>query len=110
MTWWSIKPELEGREILLSKNIIEDCFAEGDENQLFEALVTIIRTAAESLFCGGEVAITMEVKGDDAVLRVSSSGSIRDQENVDTIREPCSLSPGYQGKGMEFLAPAPHSP
>lgn len=91
--WWSIKPEMEGRAILLTRDIAEDCFVHGDENKLFEALINAVRMAAESLVLGGEVAVSLRVKDRSAVLSVASSMGNREQEGVDARKEPSIPQP-----------------
>ena len=100
--WWSIKPDLEGREILLTKNILDGCLVEGDENQLFEVLINLIRNSAEALPCGGEISIDMELRADKAILRVSGTATDFAQGNVGGTCGPFEPTKKSQRSETEF--------
>lgn len=98
--WWKTKPEKDGITVNLNRYIRKGCFVEGNENELFEVAVNLIKNAAEALEHGGEIKIRTAIENDSVVLIVEDNGIGLSEENVNKVFEPFWTTKGPQGTGM----------
>jgi CheY-like chemotaxis protein len=69
--WWKAKPERTGSKLRLRLKLKKGCLVRGRSNELFEAVVNLIKNAAEDLPQGGTIQISSAIQGDRVVLHVS---------------------------------------
>ncbi len=98
--WWKTKPERDGLTISLNRYVRTGCHITGNENELFEVIVNLIKNAAEALPQGGEIRVRTSVEDDSVILTVEDSGAGIAQENIGRIFEPFWTTKGFQGTGM----------
>lgn len=98
--WWKTKPEKNGVAITLNRYVRKGCLVKGNENELFEVIVNLIKNAAEALDKGGELRIRTSVDDDTAVLTVEDNGVGIPEENLGRVFAPFWTTKGPQGTGM----------
>ncbi len=98
--WWKTKPEKDGMSVILNRSIRTGCFVHGNENELFEVTVNLIKNAAEALQNGGEMGIRTAVEDDRIILTVEDTGVGISEEDQKRVFEPFWSTKGPQGTGM----------
>ena len=54
---WKAEPEKKGIKIDLQLDLEDGCLVKGQENEMFEVLVDLIRNAAEAMPDGGDIEV-----------------------------------------------------
>ena len=98
---WKTGPDKEGIKIALNTELMERCFVNAKESEITEALVNLVKNAAEALPTGGEIRIKTFLQGDRVVLRVSDNGVGIKREHLKNVFEPFWSTKGVAaGTGM----------
>jgi CheY-like chemotaxis protein len=71
--WWEVNPEEHGARISLRQSLRPSCQVQGNDEEVFETTVNLIRHAVEALVHGGEIFIRTMIEGDRGVLRVENN-------------------------------------
>lgn len=98
--WWKTRPEKDGISITLNRYVRKECYVRGNENEIFEVIVNLIKNAAEALPDGGEIKIRTAVEDEHALAVVQDDGIGISPENQGRIFEPFWTTKGFQGTGM----------
>lgn len=98
--WWKTRPEKDGIKIELNRYVRKGCFVKGNENELFEVFVNLIKNAAEALPDGGEIRVRTGLEDDWAVVTVTDNGVGISETNLTRVFEPFWTTKGYRGTGM----------
>lgn len=72
--WWKIRPEREGINIALKRHLGPNCFIRGNDNELFELVVQLVKNAVEALPDGGSIEIDTRIDQTDVILEVRDDG------------------------------------
>lgn len=99
-TWWKTAPEREGLRITLKSSLAENAFVKGEENELFEVVVNLIKNSAEALPLGGNIDVKVYSHNGSAILQVADDGvGIQDQD-LGRVFHPFFTTKGLSGTGM----------
>ena len=99
--FWKTGPDKEGTKIGLKLELTEQCFVKAKESEITEALVNLVKNAAEALPAGGEIRIKTFFQDDQVILRVSDDGVGIKRENLNKVFEPFWSTKGVSaGTGM----------
>ena len=99
-TWWKTAPEREGMTIQLTSQLADDCFVQGEEHEMFEVVVNLIKNAAEALPHGGKIAVGVSRRRNAAVLKVEDNGVGISDKNLARLFQPFFTTKGFHGTGM----------
>jgi PAS domain S-box-containing protein len=98
--WWKATPEKEGIKIFLNRRLSEGCLVNGQENEIFEVLVNLIKNAVESMPLGGEINLTTRMESNQVIVQVQDTGSGIANGNLSKVFQPFWTTKGFQGTGM----------
>ena len=98
--WWQTLPEKAGIMITLKRDLGHGCFIKGDADQIFEAVVDLVRNAAEALPQGGTIHVRTRRDGNWATLQIRDNGVGIRQESLSKIFEPLWTTKGPTSTGM----------
>ncbi len=99
-TWWKTAPEREGVKILLQTHLADDCYVRGEENELFEVTVNLIKNAAEALPLGGRIGVSVSSEKETVIMKVQDNGIGIPDELRGRLFEPFFTTKGPMGTGM----------
>ncbi len=98
---WKSDPEKKGIKIDLQLDVEDGCLVKGQENEIFEVLVNLIRNAAEALPQGGDIEVKACREADEVVITIRDSGTGIAEEDLTKAFQPFWSSKGVGiGKGM----------
>lgn len=98
--WWKTNPDRGGIKIVLNRNLSPECIVEGDDNELFELAVNLLRNAAEDLPEGGRIDVSTFVDNGNVVLEVRDTGNGAGRMTHPVSLQPFAGSRGFQGAGF----------
>lgn len=98
--WWKTRPEKEGIPMELEKNIRPGCPVKGQENEMFEVAVNLIKNAVEALPRGGTITVKVGIERNDVVLIVTDNGIGIPPEHLARVLEPFWTTKGVKASGM----------
>jgi CheY-like chemotaxis protein len=99
-TLWKSVPERNGVDVVLRKELAPDCFVRGQENELLEVVINLIKNAVEAMPRGGEIFLRVAQEGGDAVLTVDDSGDGIPETDLGKVFQPFYTTKGLHGTGM----------
>ena len=98
---WKSDPEKKGIKIDLQLDLEDGCLVKGQENEIFEVLVNLIRNAAEAMPQGGDIEVKTYKEADEVVVTVRDTGTGIAEEDLPKVFQPFWSSKGVGiGKGM----------
>ncbi len=98
---WKSDSEKKGIKIDLQLDLEDGCLVKGQENEIFEVLVNLIRNAAEALPQGGDIEVKTYREADEVVITVRDTGTGIAEEDLPKVFQPFWSSKGVGiGKGM----------
>ena len=95
--WWKTFPEREGIAVQLNLDLINGCFVQGKQNELFEVVVNLIKNAAEALPEGGDITVKTSVTGRTVAFRVDDTGVGIPRESLNKVFDPFRTTKGPDG-------------
>jgi CheY-like chemotaxis protein len=98
--WWQTKPEKEGIKISMTSDLQNGCLVQGQEAELFDVVMNLIKNAAEALPTGGEIRISSSVEDARVVIRVGDNGIGIAKGALGKLFEPFQTAKGPQAIGM----------
>lgn len=100
--WWKSNPEKEGIRIDLDRQLHPNCFVKGNENELFELIIDLLKNATEALPDGGRIEVKTFAEGDLVFLQVRDNGVGIHPENHERIFDPfwTTKNPPAMGMGL----------
>jgi PAS domain S-box-containing protein len=98
--WWKTQPEKSGIKIVVNRNLGPNCFVRGNDTELFEVVVNLVKNAAEALPEGGIISVRTFADHGRVVLEVQDSGIGIPQQDLDKIFEPFWTSKGVHASGV----------
>ncbi len=98
---WKSDPEKKGIKIDLQLDLMGGCLVKGQENEMFEVMVNLIRNAAEAMPQGGDVEVKSYREANEVVVNVRDTGIGIAEEDLPRVFQPFWSSKGVGiGKGM----------
>jgi signal transduction histidine kinase/ActR/RegA family two-component response regulator len=98
---WISDPEKKGIKIDLHLDLQDGCLVKGQENEMFEVLVNLIRNAAEAMPQGGDIEVKAYREADEVVITIRDNGTGIAEEDLSKVFQPFWSSKGVGiGKGM----------
>ena len=98
---WKSDSEKKGIKIDLQLDLEDGCLVKGQENEMFEVLVNLIRNAAEAMPQGGDIEVKTYREADEVVVTVRDTGTGIAEEDLPKVFQPFWSSKGVGiGKGM----------
>jgi PAS domain S-box-containing protein len=98
---WKSDPEKQGIKIDLQLDLKDGCLVKGQENEMFEVLVDLIRNAAEALPDGGDIEVKAYREADEVVITVRDTGIGIAENDLPKVFQPFWSNKGVGiGKGM----------
>lgn len=99
---WSGRKTAKGSSggIVFTRDLGEGRYVRGKEDELFEAVLNLIKNATEATAEGGAIHMSAYVEGDRVCLKIRDSGVGIAPENLARIFEPFWTTKGKQGTGM----------
>jgi PAS domain S-box-containing protein len=103
-----LAPELGHREVALVLDLgAGDAVVDADEDQLWQAVLNLVRNGMEAMPGGGRLTITTGVAGDRVECTVSDSGTgMTPEVQAEMFRPFFSTKPSGTGLGMPFVRQA----
>ncbi len=98
--WWKTLPERKGVEIELSIDLTPECMVYAKEQEVFEAVINLVKNAAEALPGGGMIRVSTALEDREAVLRIEDNGVGIAEHHLQRIFEPFFTTKGFQTAGM----------
>jgi PAS domain S-box-containing protein len=98
--WWKSHPQRDGVKVSLRRNLGPDCLVAGNENELFELVVHLVRNAAEALPEGGVIDVRTLLRNDRVVLEVQDNGMGISPDDLPKIFQPLWTTKGALGTGI----------
>ncbi len=98
--WWKTAADREGITISLNRYLRTGCLVKGNENEIFEVVVNLIKNSVEALPQGGEIKVRTSYLEDEVSIVVEDDGVGIDQDNLGKVFEPFWTSKGVKGTGM----------
>ena len=98
---WKSDTEKKGIKIDLHVDLQDGCPVRGQENEMFEVLVNLIRNAGEALPDGGDIEVKAYREADEVIVTVRDTGTGITEEDLPKVFQPFWSSKGVGiGKGM----------
>jgi len=98
---WKTGPDKEGIKTALNLELMDRCFVNAKESEITEALVNLVKNAAEALSTGGEIRIKTFIQEDQVILQVRDTGVGIKREHLKNVFEPFWSTKGVStGTGM----------
>jgi signal transduction histidine kinase/ActR/RegA family two-component response regulator len=99
--FWKTGPEKKGVKIDLQMDLQDGCMVKGQENEMFEVLVNLIKNAAEALPNGGDIEVNVCKEADTVLIQVRDTGIGIAEMDFPRVFQPFWSSKGVGiGKGM----------
>lgn len=98
--WLKAAHDRSGINITLETDFLDPCFVMGQENEIFEVVVNLIKNAVEALPDGGAIAISTHELDGQAALTVRDNGVGIAKENLARVFEPFFTTKLSGGTGM----------
>ncbi len=96
-----LRPELDGRGIRVEAQVARLPQVAADEHQLRQALLNLLRNAAEAMKGGGRLVVHGEAQGGQVILRITDTGQGIATEHLAKIFDPFfSTKEGGTGLGL----------
>jgi PAS domain S-box-containing protein len=97
---WKTAAEKEGIGISLQENLQSGCLVKGNETELFEVIVNILKNAREAMPEGGQINVATWNEGNRVFLTISDTGTGISEDDRARIFDPFWTTKGFQGTGM----------
>ncbi len=98
--YWKTNPQRSGITVALSRELQPGCIVLGNENELFEVAVNLLKNAVEALPEGGEITVRTSADADNVVLEVRDTGVGIPRHDLSKVFEPFWTTKGFHGTGM----------
>ena len=85
---WKAEPAKKGIKVDLQLDLEDGCLVKGNENEIFEVLVSLIRNAAEAMPDGGDIEVKACKEADAVVVKVRDTGIGIAEEDLPRVFQP----------------------
>ncbi|MEW6351151.1 MAG: response regulator [Thermodesulfobacteriota bacterium] len=98
--WWQTIPEKDGISIKVTTVLEPGCWFDGQESEIFEVVLNLLRNAVEALPMGGEIRVDTAVEGNASCIRVTDNGVGIAEADLPRIYDPFFTTKGFHRTGM----------
>lgn len=98
--WWKTAADREGITISLNRYLRTGCLVKGNEHEIFEVVVNLIKNSVEAMPQGGEIKLRTSCFPNDVTIVVEDNGVGINHEDLGKVFEPFWTSKGVNGTGM----------
>ncbi len=98
--FWQTYPQSKGIKVDLKTDLIDGCFVRGDQAQIFEVLVNLIKNAAEAVIEGGKIAVSVSADNGRVVFSVRDTGLGIHEDNMPRLFTPFFTTKAETGTGL----------
>jgi signal transduction histidine kinase len=98
-SYWKAGEEDQTTNVSLELDLADDCLIKGNETEMFEVIMNMIKNSAEALPQGGKITVATFVQNDRAILEVSDTGVGIPEEQLTKVFEPFWTTKGLAGHG-----------
>ena len=88
----------------LDLDLAEDCLIRGNETEIFEVIVNLIKNSVEALTHGGQIVIKTYARDNEVTMEVADNGVGISREHLAKVFDPFFTTKGLQGTGMGLAA------
>ncbi|MFH0823229.1 MAG: PAS domain S-box protein [Pseudomonadota bacterium] len=98
--WW--RPDTSHAvPVTVKLDLQPDCMIAGEEDELVEVVVNLLKNAAEALAIGGEMRVRTYTEGDQVILQVQDEGEGIPKEDLEKMFEPFwTTKSSHSGMGL----------
>lgn len=97
---WKTKPGREGINISLETMLEPDCFIKGQDNEIIEVIINLIKNAVEAMPLGGRINIRTGCSGKKVFFEITDTGIGIDQKDLEKVFTPFWSTKGFKGTGI----------
>ena len=87
-TWWKAKPARDRSEIRIDAGLELGCHIEGDQDEVVEVTVNLLKNSMEALPAGGDIRVKTYVEDGRVVLQVQDNGMGIPKKDIRKVGEP----------------------
>ncbi len=99
--WRKSNPEYEGVEYRWDVDLATGCFLEGEEDEIIEAIVNLLKNAVEAMPRGGVIRVRTSLERGKAVLRVQDQGMGIAKKDLAKLGDPFwTTKTAHAGMGL----------
>ena len=98
--WWHTIPERDGIAINVTTGLEKGCWFEGQENEIFEVVLNLLKNAVEALPHGGEIKVGTAIDKDESLIQITDNGVGITRKDLHKIFDPFFTTKGFQRTGM----------
>ncbi|MFH1117492.1 MAG: response regulator [Pseudomonadota bacterium] len=99
--WWKTKPAEIGIRVALETELADECFIEGEKEEIVELIVNLLKNAVEAIPAGGTIIVKTASEGDRVVLEIQDDGIGIPRSHIDKVGEPFwTTKPSHAGLGL----------
>ena len=97
---WKTNPGREGINISLETTLQPDCFIKGQENEIIEVVINLMKNAVEAMPSGGKISIKTGCSGTKVFFEITDTGIGIDQKDLEKVFDPFWSTKGFKGTGI----------
>jgi len=98
--WWKTVPEKSALKIKVTTAFQQGCMIQGQESELFEVIVNLLKNAVEALGPEGEINVRTSVEGSRVVLAVQDNGAGIPRAHLSKVFDPFFTTKTFDNAGM----------
>ncbi len=99
--WWKTKPAQSGIEVALETELGNDCFIEGEKEEIVELVINLLKNAVEAIPAGGTITVKIVSEGDRVILEIQDDGIGIPRNHIEKVGEPFwTTKPSHAGLGL----------
>jgi len=99
--WWKTKPEQSGVVVALEAKLDDDCYIEGEKEEIVELVINLLRNAVEAIPTGGTISMTVASEVDRVVLEMRDDGVGIPRSHIEKVGDPFwTTKPSHVGLGL----------
>lgn len=97
---WRTNPERNGVKIDMRTTLVDGCFIKGNDGELFEVLLNLIKNSVEAMPSGGAITISTSIYEGEVILEVQDTGTGIHQDDFSKMFDPFWSTKGPSGTGL----------
>ena len=103
-SYWKARSEDNTIKISLELALADHCLIKGNETEMFEVIMNMIKNSGEALPKGGKIKIANFVQDGRVIMEVSDTGEGIPEHQLAKVFEPFWTTKGVQGTGVGLAA------